>query len=365
MSISVRQDHARIVVAAVFTLAILAFTTFHSLAGEHGKPAGAKEAGTAEYDQYGGWKKLQGKATGFFHIEQINGTYWFITPEGNVFFSKGVCSVNTDGVSKEAIQPDGNQAWAKRTARRLRDWGLNTAGCWSTGEVGAAGIVWTPRPHLSGAHGGKLPDVNDPAWARQVQERAMKECAPLKDDPWVLGYFLDNEISWNGDEEKAAQYFKVMCAAIRAADPHHLILGCRFAGTPPMSVVREMKGRADVISINNYGKNPPVTLLRKMHAETGLPFMVTEFSAKAKDSGPLTAHGSGPVFDTQAERAKQLEYYATSLANLNACVGFHWFRYRDREGTNQGLVKINEEPWPEMIEKLKAMNPTIEARHNH
>ncbi len=314
----------------------------------------------ADYDQYGGWKKLPGKKTGFFHIEKLNEKHWFITPEGNAFFSKGVNSVNTDGVKKA----DGDQNWATRTVRQLRDWGLNTAGCWTMREVGAAGIAWTPRPHLSGTHGGKLPDVNDPAWARQVRERAVNECAPYKNDPWVLGYFLDNEIRWDGDEAKAAIYFKVMCEAIRAADPNHLILGCRFAGKPPMSVVREMKGRADVISINNYGLNPPISLLREMQAEAGLPFMVTEFSAKGKDSGPLTAHGSGPVFETQAERAHQLERFASLLANLEGCVGYHWFRYRDHPGNNQGLVKTDEQPWPEMIEKLKKMNPTLEARHN-
>lgn len=322
------------------------------------------EAATSDYDPYGGWKKLQGKKTGFFHIEVLDGRHWFITPEGNAFFSKGVCSVNTDGADQEAIRrAGGERGWATRTAGLIRGWGLNTAGCWSDRDVGEAGIVWTPRPHLSEVHDNRLPDVNVPAWAEQVKARAMKECAPLKDDPWVLGYFLDNEIRWAGDEGKAATYFRVMCEAIHAADPNHLILGFRFAGRPPMSVVREMKGYADVISINNYGRTPPVELLRQMHAETGLPFMVTEFSAKAKDSGPLTAHGSGPVVATQAERAKQLEQYATSLAELEACVGFHWFRYRDRPGTNQGLVKVNEEPWPEMIAKLKEMNAQIEARH--
>lgn len=321
------------------------------------------DAGKADYDQYGGWKKLQGKKTGFFHIEKLGGKYWFITPEGNAFFSKGVCSVNTDGAQKEAIEPANGQTWAQRTAGRLRQWGLNTAGCWTGQDIGAASIAWTPRPHLSNTHAGKLPDVNDPAWAKQVKERAMKQCAPLKDDPWVLGYFLDNEIHWGGDEDKARQYFTVMCQAIREADPNHLILGCRFAGRPPMSVVKAMKGRCDVISINNYGRTPPIDLLRAMHEETGLPFMVTEFSAKGKDSGPLTAHGSGPVVETQAERAKQLQHYVTSLVDLDVCVGYHWFRYRDHPGSNQGLVKVNEEPWPEMVEKLKQLNPTLEARH--
>ena len=39
-----------------------------------------------ELDQYGGWTGIQGEKTGFFHLEEINGRNWFITPDGNVFF---------------------------------------------------------------------------------------------------------------------------------------------------------------------------------------------------------------------------------------------------------------------------------------
>jgi hypothetical protein len=273
--------------------------------------------------------------------------------------------VNTAG-AKDEIGPKMQGAadeWAKATVKRLHSWGLNTAGCWTGPKIGAQGIAWTPHPPLSGTRDQKLPDVFDPAWAKSVQKRAMKECGPLKDDPWVLGYFPDNEINWNGDEKKTEQYFKVVSEAIRAADPNHLILGCRFAGTPPMSVVKEMKGYMDVISINNYGDRPPVGLLRQMHEATGLPVMVTEFSVKAKDSGPLTHAGSGPVVETQRDRAQWFERYVETLADLDYCVGYHWFRYGDKRGNNQGLVQVDGEPWATLTDQFKKVNPTLDDRH--
>jgi len=39
-----------------------------------------------ELDEYGGWTGIQGEKTGFFHLEEIDGRNWFITPQGNVFF---------------------------------------------------------------------------------------------------------------------------------------------------------------------------------------------------------------------------------------------------------------------------------------
>ena len=58
-----------------------------------------------EYDMYGGWKKLQGKKTGFFHTEKISGKWWIVSPEGNAFFSKGVNSVHPPG--KESFSGQG------------------------------------------------------------------------------------------------------------------------------------------------------------------------------------------------------------------------------------------------------------------
>ena len=104
-----------------------------------------------------------------------------------------------------------------------------------------------------------------------------------------------------------------------------------------------MKGYADVISLNNYSATAPVELLHELHVAAGLPVMVTEWSVKGKDSGPLIAHGSGPVVATQRERAAAYTKYVKDIAGLNYCVGFHWFRYRDHPGSNQGLLKANDQ----------------------
>jgi hypothetical protein len=49
------------------------------------------------YDEYGGFKLIKGNKTGFFHIEKINGKFWFIDPDGYVFLSKGVNHVDYYG----------------------------------------------------------------------------------------------------------------------------------------------------------------------------------------------------------------------------------------------------------------------------
>jgi hypothetical protein len=41
-------------------------------------------------DKYGGFASTQAKATGFFRVEQINGVWWFVDPDGHYFYSTGV-----------------------------------------------------------------------------------------------------------------------------------------------------------------------------------------------------------------------------------------------------------------------------------
>src|ERR1035441_5761936 len=79
-----------------------------------------------DYDTYGGWMKLKGQKTGYFHTQQINGQWWLVTPDGNAFFSKGVDNVSyapeSDNAPKAPADP---AAWAKGTSRQLREWNFN------------------------------------------------------------------------------------------------------------------------------------------------------------------------------------------------------------------------------------------------
>ncbi len=46
-------------------------------------------------DRFGGFLKTDAKATGFFRVEQINGTWWFVDPDGHLFFSNGANGIGT------------------------------------------------------------------------------------------------------------------------------------------------------------------------------------------------------------------------------------------------------------------------------
>ena len=53
----------------------------------------AKDFGSAAdfgYGKYGGYENTTAKATGFFHVEQSDGRWWFVDPEGHLFLSTGI-----------------------------------------------------------------------------------------------------------------------------------------------------------------------------------------------------------------------------------------------------------------------------------
>lgn len=49
----------------------------------------------SEVSKYGGFLGTKAKATGFFRVEKIDEKWWFVDPEGNLFFSTGTCCINS------------------------------------------------------------------------------------------------------------------------------------------------------------------------------------------------------------------------------------------------------------------------------
>jgi agarase len=159
-------------------------------------------------------------ATGFFRTQQINGVWWLIDPNGYP-----TLSIGTDHVSyfvhwceKLGYAPyhenvkrkyGSEEAWAKEAVRRLLSWNFNVLGANNSVKARYQGLAHTeflafgsdfastadivPKVHWTG-----FPDVFDPRFERFCDLRAKQRCAPNKDDPWLLGYFLDNELEWWG-----------------------------------------------------------------------------------------------------------------------------------------------------------------------
>ena len=48
------------------------------------------DPGEFGYCKYGGYAGAKAKATGFFRVEQIDGKWWFVDPDGHLFLSTGV-----------------------------------------------------------------------------------------------------------------------------------------------------------------------------------------------------------------------------------------------------------------------------------
>ncbi|MCC5929762.1 MAG: hypothetical protein JJU28_10985 [Cyclobacteriaceae bacterium] len=189
-------------------------------------------------DTFGGWANgPQLQATGFFRIEEHNEKWWFVTPQGNLFWSLGVTGVRprerladvTLVKGREEIfewlpAKDGDfaevwvdekamsfyhvnllrkygklEAWRKTTLQRLKNWGLNSIGNWSEDSL----VIQSDVPFtysfrtrfegLSHAHG--LSDVFDPEWERKT-DSVLSAAAIFKDNPYLIGYFVDNEAGW-------------------------------------------------------------------------------------------------------------------------------------------------------------------------
>jgi hypothetical protein len=172
------------------------------------------------------------KATGFFRVEKLNGKWWFIDPEGNLFWSLGVNCVGTsvetrvkgreDLFPKEAQGKDslshygdnlqikfGSENWRSRhtdlTVARMFDWGLNTVGAWSMREANQSKrIPYTLIIHTDMQPLGKTRKIVDP-FSGGFKNSLDRILAPMAvqnaDSPWLLGIFIDNELDWLGGHD--------------------------------------------------------------------------------------------------------------------------------------------------------------------
>jgi hypothetical protein len=103
---------------------------------------------------------------------------------------------------------DWQAAWRKRTLDRLQAWGFNTIGNWSDIALGRAHrLPYTRSINIAGDYAdvasgydywGRMPDPFDPRFAAATEAAVAKASAGVADDPWLLGYFADNELAWAG-----------------------------------------------------------------------------------------------------------------------------------------------------------------------
>jgi len=174
---------------------------------------GFTPAETVEVNRYGGWLGRQVDATGFFRTAEVDGRWWLVDPDGHLFLTVGLCSVNREGVSKDLSVADarfGDQAgWASATSELLTGFGFNSLGCWSDWRPlreSERPMPYFPRWNFmqsyksqrDAEYGPKgypnecMP-LFDPAF-EGFCDRHAEQLAATRDDPYLVGHFSDNEL---------------------------------------------------------------------------------------------------------------------------------------------------------------------------
>jgi len=399
--------------------------------------------GNFNTSKYGGFQAARAKATGFFRVEQIDGRWWFVDPEGCLFFSTGSTGIgprsefsriqgreyiftalppseeitaSSQTTDQQAVtgraRPSSSfftwnlyrrfgtewyKKWMDFTVRRMDSWGLNTIANWSDATLGSSGRKayvatlrgWGIETGIMG-----MPDVYDPGYQEMVDKAAERQCAPKKDDPFLLGYFIGNEPAWpnreqelvnvilSGEEtaikselekylekgdtpeqrkafvyETYARFIATVNAAVKKHDPNHLNLGLRFGGSAADEIILASKG-FDVFSFNNYGYTVNPNTITRIYDLTGLPMIIGEFHFGVPERG--RAPGLAQTVN-QEERGVAYRYYVENAAANPAIIGTHWFQWIDQpptgrndgENYNIGFVDVTDRPYNELVSAAK------------
>jgi agarase len=160
------------------------------------------------------------KAAGFFRVEKTGDTWWLIDPAGKPTLSIGTDHVNYQTHWCEALgfapyhkvvekKFGSEKAWAKDAVARLLEWNFTTLGTNPSQEACRNGLANAEAVGFGASFSSVaalvekttwtgFPDVFDPRFERFCDLRARNFCAPRRDDPWLIGYYIDNELEWWG-----------------------------------------------------------------------------------------------------------------------------------------------------------------------
>jgi agarase len=156
------------------------------------------------------WKNTDIKlteGTGFFDVaKDENGVWWFVTPDGYAFYSIGINCVIPDGrpeYKETVLKKYGDfYNWSKAQIDRFKNWSYNSLGEWSRFEL----FENMPFSYQIKTFGDaqflisrKLPDIWNPAWREMVRSEVENATDRFRDNPYFMGYYIDNEVNWGPD----------------------------------------------------------------------------------------------------------------------------------------------------------------------
>jgi hypothetical protein len=419
----------------------------------------AAHPGPNDWNQYGGWvsgPKLE--ARGFFYARKVGKMWWLVDPEGRLFWSHGVdCVGHRQGTTpisdREFYFADlpaenspfavfyGRGSWAphgyykdkgpyrtycllganlmhkygsdwydkaaERSHRRLRSWSMNTIANWSDSGI----YLMRKTPYVvsisngsdrkiegSSGYWGKFPDPFDPVFRQSLKTSMAAERGRSANDPWCIGYFVDNELAWGEelslaeaalmsppDQAAKQQFLKDLKSKYKSIEKLNEVWETTYESWEAMrqsqTAPDAKKAREDLaafysriaeqyfrvcreavkevapqqlylgcrfawsndLAANAAAKHCDVigyNLYRDDVSDFALPdgvdmpVIIGEFHFGALDRGMFHT-GLRPVENQDARAAAYKSYVTGALANP-CFVGSHWFQYSDQATTGRG-----------------------------
>ena len=222
--------------------------------------------------RFGGWTGKRFDATGFFRVQRDGGRWWLADPDGCAFFSAGLDCVRPDesytnlapvrtllpplpeqdgkfadaydGADRfdfaianliRAFGKDWFASWSRITCSRMLRWGFNTVANWSDPRFyrnAKLPYVFNMKdfPKTEQLIFRDFPDVFSPEYAQNA-ERFAEQLKETAEDPYLIGYFLDNEPNWAwGERVNIAEDMLRSPEASASKDALIAFLSQRYAG---------------------------------------------------------------------------------------------------------------------------------------
>lgn len=296
----------------------------------------------------------------YFTLEQRNNHWWFITPEGEPFFSVAMNHIDSSSLRYPEYLDlwrnkygNSQQRWIQQAvAPALKDWGFNSIGWTQEGvkrqssyrhsrsfvyeEYQWAGMPYCHLLPFIESHQwefqARLPDIMSDEFEEFCDLVARTACTRMAEDPKLIGYFytdcpvwvhsrkpelrgsiLDPDLLKTAPGRKkifqhASHYYKVLHDAIRRYDPNHLILGDRYEGRAPLpdEILKAAVPYVDVLSFQYFHSHEHIVRdFQRWHKMTGVPVLLADAS---EWRGDFTSY---PVM-------------MKALRELPGCVGWHY-----------------------------------------
>ena len=232
----------------------LSITTYTELNGSlSGKTMDAATT-KATFPPYECDSFIKGKTTtptGFFQVKQDDDGSWLAyDPLGRGFLALGMGSVRYNGQACERLQNKllyktnndkkykSPKEWEENTRKRLFSWGFNTF--YGDASLRLRGLsrqhflsVGTSMASLGDEFDitpyerkpcSAFPNVYHPDFKAWCEWRIADICGDDVDNPWVFGYFADNELAWWG---RGASDTGLFDAALKKPAAHHAKIAIR------------------------------------------------------------------------------------------------------------------------------------------